>query len=416
MHIGINAQLLSFSQNYRNGGISRYIRYLLTELAKRPGQHQYTIFVNGQEMIARLGEIAGKNPEDTSREDEWNKEPITTQITYVPVSWPESKPISRVAWEQFTLPSLLRERHIDILHSPANVLPEMLPRSCAGVVTLHDLAFLRYPHVLTRSKRVYHRTFTMRSLRHATMIIANSNSTKQDAIELAGIPADRIQTVYPCIDQRFSNVVNDEDIQAFRQKQGLAKGYILYLGTLEPRKNITTLIDAYAHLRNSYAREEKLLLAGGKGWLYDSIFEKVQKLGLESEVVFPGFVSDEEQLLWYHAASAFVYPSLYEGFGIPVAEALACGVPVVTSNISSLPEAGASLALTVDPSDSEAMAGAIYKALTDESLRERCRTCATSVAQQFSARVMVERTIAVYEQVAALHASQSRTESVSLIR
>lgn len=416
MHIGINAQLLSFSQNYRNGGISRYIRYLLTELAKRPGQHQYTIFVNGQEVIARLGEVAGKNPEDTSREDEWNKGSITTQITYVPVSWPESKPISRVAWEQFTLPSLLRERHIDILHSPANVLPEMLPRSCAGVVTLHDLAFLRYPHVLTRSKRVYHRTFTMRSLRHATMIIANSNSTKQDAIELAGIPADRIQTVYPCIDQRFSNVVNDEDIQAFRQKQGLAKGYILYLGTLEPRKNITTLIDAYAHLRTSYGREEKLVLAGGKGWLYDSIFEKVQKLGLESEVVFPGFVSDEEQLLWYHAASAFVYPSLYEGFGIPVAEALACGVPVVTSNISSLPEAGASLALTVDPSDAEAMAGAIYKALTDESLRERCRTCAPSVAQQFSARVMVERTIAVYEQAAALHASQSRTESVSLIK
>ncbi len=400
MHIGINAQLLSFSHNYRNGGISRYIRYLLTALAKRPGQHAYTIFVNGQEVIERLGEIVGGDSSRASAKD------AGVQITYVPVSWPESKPISRVAWEQLMLPSLVRERRIDVLHSPANVLPEMLPRSCAGVVTLHDLAFLRFPHVLTRSKRVYHRTFTMRSLRHARMIIANSNSTKQDAIELAGIPAGRIQTVYSCIDERFSNVVHDEELESFRQARRLTEGYMLYLGTLEPRKNITRLIEAYARLRTVYGRKEKLVLAGGKGWLYDSIFEKVQKLGLESEVIFAGFVSDAEQVLWYHAASVFVYPSLYEGFGIPVAEALACGVPVVTSNISSLPEAGATLALTVDPNDTEAMAGAIYKALTDEAVRERCRSHASSVAQRFSAQTMVEQTIAVYEQAAALRASQ----------
>ncbi|HKF36242.1 MAG TPA: glycosyltransferase family 1 protein, partial [Ktedonobacteraceae bacterium] len=289
---------------------------------------------------------------------------------------------------------------------PANVLPEMLPRSCAGVVTLHDLAFLRFPHVLTRSKRIYHRTFTLRSLRHATMIIANSNSTKQDAIELAGIPAGHIRTVYLCIDERFSNVVHDEDIESFRQAHGLTDGYLLYLGTLEPRKNITRLIEAYARLRTVYGRTEKLVLAGGKGWLYDSIFAQVQKLGLEAEVIFTGFVPDAEQVLWYHAASVFLYPSLYEGFGIPVAEALACGVPVVTSNISSLPEAGATLALTVDPNDTEAMAEAIYKALTDEAVRERCRSHASSVAQRFSAQTMVEQTIAVYEQAKAVQTSQ----------
>src|SRR5216683_8316729 len=289
MHIGINAQLLSFSQNYRNGGISRYIRCLLTELAKRPGQHEYTIFVNGREVAERLQEGTGKGSVGSSREEDGHEgRRAQTQITYIPVSWPESIPISRVAWEQLKLPSLVREKHIDVLHSPANVLPEMLPRSCAGVVTLHDLAFLRFPQVLTRSKRVYHNTFTMRSLRRARMIIANSNSTKQDAIELARIPAGRIQTVYLCIDERFSNVIHDEDKESFRQAHGLTGGYMLYLGTLEPRKNITRLIEAYARLRTAYGREEKLVLAGGKGWLYDSIFAKVQKLGLESEVIFTG--------------------------------------------------------------------------------------------------------------------------------
>lgn len=404
MHIGINAQLLSFSQSYRNGGISRYIRYLLTALANQPGQHEYTIFVNGQEVIDHLSEFAGKGVIG---------HPGQTQITYVPEPWPESKPISRVKWEQLKLPGLLRDKCIEVFHSPANVLPERLPYSCASVVTLHDLAFLRYPHVLTRSKRLYHRTFTLHSLRRATMIIANSNSTKQDAIELAAIPANHIRMVYPCIDERFSNVILDDDIQSFRQAQGLTRGYLLYLGTLEPRKNITTLIEAYAHLRKNYGREEKLVLAGGKGWLFDSIFQRVQEFGLESQVLFPGFVSDAEQLLWYHAASAFVYPSLYEGFGMPVTEALACGIPVVTSDISSLPEAGVKLALTVEPQDSEAMARAMHKALTDETLRKRCQAQATMVRQQFSAQRMAEQTVAVYEQAAALHAARHLNKSVS---
>jgi glycosyltransferase involved in cell wall biosynthesis len=405
MHIGINAQLLSFSHNYRNGGISRYIRNLLTALANQSGPHEYTIFVNGQDVIDRLSDVAGENVMGRSGQ---------TQITYIPESWPESRPISRVAWEQLKLPGLLREKRIDVFHSLANVLPERLPQGCAGVVTLHDLAFLRYPHVLTLSKRLYHRTFTTPSLRRATMIIVNSNSTKRDAIELAGIPAYHIRMVYPCIEERFSNVILDEEIRSFRQAHGLTMGFLLYLGTLEPRKNITTLIEAYAQLRKIYGREEKLVLAGGKGWLFDSIFQSVQELGLESEVLFPGFVSDAEQLLWYHSASVFVYPSLYEGFGMPVTEALACGIPVVTSNVSSLPEAGATLALTVDPHDSDAMARAIYKGLTDETLHQQCQIQAEIVRQQFSAQRMAEETVAVYEQSAALYASQHPKKNVSL--
>ncbi len=397
MHIGINAQLLSFSQNYRNGGVSRYIRYLLKELAKRPGNHEYTVFVNGEEVAERL----------CARH---------SQIAYITAPWPESRPATRVIWEQFSLPSLLRQRGIDILHSPVNVLPEWLPQSCATVVTLHDLAFLRFPEVLTSAKRLYHRTFTIRSLQRATMIITVSNSTKQDAHELVGIAAEHIRTVYPCIDERFSNVMEKEKVQAFRQQKGLTDGFLLYLGTLEPRKNLTTLIDAYARLRYIYGVREKLVLAGSKGWLYDTIFEKVRQHGLEGEVLFPGYVADNEQLLWYHAASTFVYPSLYEGFGLPVAEALACGIPAVTSNISSLPEAGATLALTVNPDDRDALAEALYQSLTDSVYREKCHVSAPAIRQLFSAQAMAEQTIAVYEQAAALHALQRRSQRTTFVR
>jgi glycosyltransferase involved in cell wall biosynthesis len=395
MHIGINAQLLSFSQNYRNGGVSRYIRYLLTALAQQPGEHTYTVFVNGESIIERMAQ----HP----------------QISYVPAPWPESQPAVRVAWEQLALPQLLSQRHIDVLHSPVNVLPERMPRHCATVVTLHDLAFLRFPHVLTRTKRMYHRTFTVRSLKRATMLITVSDSTKRDAHELASIPLERMQTVYPCIDERFSQAPDAKAIQSFREQQSLTGGYILYMSTLEPRKNIPTLIEAYAQLRQRYGIREKLVLAGGKGWLYDTIFARVQELDLENEVIFPGFVADTEQTLWYHAASVFAFPSLYEGFGIPVAEALACGIPVVTSNISSLPEAGAGLALCVDPHNVEALAEALHRTITDSILRNKCKAMAPTVAQQFSALTMAERTREVYERAGARHISERRSQQSTFV-
>lgn len=394
MHIGINAQLLSFSQNYRNGGISRYIRYLLTGLALHPGQHIYTVFVNGPEIASRLNV---QHP----------------QLHFVSAPWSENNPAARVAWEQLTLPTLIRQRGIQVLHSPANVLPEFLPRGCVGVVTLHDLAFLRMPEVLTRPKRMYHRTFTVRSLRRASMIVAVSESTKQDLVELLHVPPRHISAVYPCLDERFTQSVPDEEIQAFRARQGLEQGFLLYLGTLEPRKNIPTLLDAYARLRQMTGRQIKLVLAGSKGWLYEAIFARVQQLGLTDDVVFPGFVSDIEQPLWYRAASAFVYPSLYEGFGMPVAEALACGIPVVTSRVSSLPEAGAGLALTVDPHDVEALATALAQALSDTALQEQCRAQAETIQARFSAATMVKQTITVYEQAVALHVTQRKGPSLT---
>ncbi|HEY1349716.1 MAG TPA: glycosyltransferase family 1 protein [Ktedonobacteraceae bacterium] len=387
MHVGINAQLLSFSQNYRNGGISRYIRYLLTEIARTPGDHTYTIFVNGPEVVDRLNL---HHP----------------QLTFLAASWPQTRPAARVAWEQWTLPRLLRKHRIQVFHSPANVLPELLPRTCAGVVTLHDLAFLRMPEVLTPARRLYHRIFTVRSLRQASGIITVSRSTACDVTDLLGIAHQRMTTVYPCIDERFTRPLAEDELQTFRERQGLAQGFLLYLGTLEPRKNIAVLLEAYARMRQLADTRVKLVLAGGKGWLYDTIFARVRQLNLEADVLFPGFVSDAEQPFWYRAARAFAYPSLYEGFGLPVAEALACGTPVVTSTVSSLPEAGAGLALTADPRDVEALARALLRALCDPSVRERCQAQAATVYERFSATAMVRQTLAMYEQAVASRVAQ----------
>ncbi|HCI78589.1 MAG TPA: glycosyltransferase family 1 protein [Ktedonobacter sp.] len=395
MRVGINAQLLSLSQNYRNGGVSRYISSLVTELAKKPGKHEYIVFVNGQEVIQHLEAQVGKQ----------------AHMTYVAAPWAESRPATRVAWEQLTLPRLVTQYGIDVLHAPVNVLPERLPRSCATVVTLHDLAFMRYPQVLTRSKRLYHRTFTVRSLQRATLLIAVSESTKQDVHELLHLPAERVQVVYPCIPARFSDVVEEEQVHQLKEKYNLTDGFLLYLGTIEPRKNISMLIRAYAQLRQTYKIRQKLVVAGGKGWMYESIFAQVQQLGLTSEVFFPGFVSDDEQSVWYHAASVFAYPSLYEGFGFPVAEALACGTPVVTSNVSSLPEAGAGIAVCVNPNNEDELIEALHRTLTDDSLRAAFREASEHVREQFSAQRMAERTIEAYERAKEM-ASSARQSTI----
>ena len=232
------------------------------------------------------------------------------------------------------------------------------------------------------------------------MIIAVSNSTKEDAVKLVGIAPGRVQTVYTCIDERFSNVITNEEKQTFYREHGLDDGYLLYLGTLEPRKNIPTLLEAFRELREVYSRKEKLALVGGKGWLYDEIFAKAQRLGLASEVLFPGYVSNEEQLLWYHGASAFAYPSLYEGFGLPVLEAMACACPVICSNVTSLPEVAGKAALFVEPKDEEAIAEAMRRIVEDDNLRQSLAQKGVQRAALFDWRKTVVETVLVYREIA----------------
>jgi glycosyltransferase involved in cell wall biosynthesis len=378
VHVAINAQLVSFAQSYRNAGISRYIYSLLEGLARLPGDDRFTVFVSRDEIAAASESPLGKAP----------------QMRLVPVSWPTTRPPQRIAWEQLALPSALQHGHIDVFHAPANVLPWRIP--CASVLTVYDVAFLRYPQYFRPTRRYYQSWFIRSSVGRATRIAAISQSTKNDLVECLSAQPERSDVIYPGIAPDFQPIRNVEQLAAFRAAHGLPDRYLLYLGTLEPRKNLVGLVEAYALLREQHDDVPTLVIAGAKGWYYEELFERVQALNLQNGITFAGYVAREEQPLWYSGAEAFVYPSLYEGFGMPVAEALACGIPTVTSNVSSLPEAAGSLALTVDPTDRTALAQAMHQALTDFSLRRRSVVEGPAWVRRFSIENMAESYRASY--------------------
>ena len=193
-------------------------------------------------------------------------------------------------------------------------------------------------------------------------------------MELLHVPEQKIVIVPPGVDITTFQVSYSKDaLQQVRTKYQLSDNYILYMGTLEPRKNIERLVQAFAQLlQQNEFQKYKLVLAGKKGWRYDSIFEQIKTLGIEDKIIFTGYVAEVDKAAIYQMAKLFVFPSLYEGFGIPIVEAMAAGVPVITSNVSSMPEAAGDAALLIDPFSVEQIAIAMQKLLTDETLRQLC--------------------------------------------
>jgi glycosyltransferase involved in cell wall biosynthesis len=311
--------------------------------------------------------------------------------------------VVRIFWEQVVQPFALRKERVDLLHALAFVTPLLSP--CPSVITVYDLSFLLYPESFKRFKRFYLGLFTRLSVRRARRIIAISKSTKHDVVRLLGVSPEKVDVVYCGIDQAFRPLPEDQ-VASFRSKRGLPERFILFVGTIEPRKNVTRLIEAYADLRFAI-RDLRLVIGGAKGWFYEDVFARVEELGLEGEVMFPGYIPVSELPLWYNAAELFVYPSLYEGFGLPPLEAMACGTPVVTANTSSLPEVvgeapgtgsqGHSAGLTVDPLDVAGLAEAMRRVLGDEALRQEMRKRGLQRAKGFSWTKTAQETVQVYQ-------------------
>ena len=380
VRVAINAQLLSFDDSYRNAGISRFISTLLEGLAALDSGQEYTAFMHPKEA-----DRASDSPLARAAH-------LRLMGTAV---WGADGPLRRIAWEQLALPGVLRTLGISVFHAPANVLPTRLP--CPAVVTVHDLAFMRYPELFRPTRRLYQRRFTARSVARATQVVAVSESTKRDVIELMRVPEERIHVIYPGIAADFQPVGDPETLANFLAKHRLPERYLLYLGTLEPRKNLLTLIEAYARLRGQVADAPPLVLAGAKGWYYEPLFARVRALGLERVVTFPGYVARAEQPLWYAGAELFVFPSLYEGFGLPVVEALACGTPTITSNVASLPEVAGDVARQVDPRDAEALARLLRDVLADGAGRESMARAGPAWARQFSIARMARAYADIYQ-------------------
>jgi glycosyltransferase involved in cell wall biosynthesis len=371
-HVGLNAHLLSLEENYRGAGINWYIYNLLYRLPDAGPELRYTAYLHEPRFAPRQGM-------DVARP-----------------GWSTATPWRRIAWEQLVAPSVLRRDRVDLLHAMAFVSPLMSP--CPTVVTVLDLGFLYYPEAIKRGRRLYLQWMTHLSVRRARRVIAISANTRRDIIARFRVAPERVETVYCGVDRRFQPLPA-QDVAAFRQQKGLPERYILFLGTIEPRKNVTSLLSAYAQLVERAPVETSglaLVIAGAKGWFYRDVFTQVEALGLAQRVHFPGYVPEAEKPMWYNAATCFCYPSLYEGFGLPPLEAMACGVPVITSDTSSLPEVAGDAARMVPPLDVDALCTALHELVTKPSLRAELAQRGRRQAQRFSWEQAARQTVQIY--------------------
>ena len=282
---------------------------------------------------------------------------------------------------------------VDLLHSMAFVLPFMSTNP--AIVTVYDLSFLHFPDNFPTLQRIYLTSQTRRSVKKAKRTITISHSSKQDVHQFFGIPLHKIDVVCPGVDAMY-RCLPEEDVLAFKERMGINGRFILHVGTLQPRKNIPMLLDAFAKLDDS---DLQLVLVGGKGWLFDSIFERVQALNLEERVHFTGYAPDEDLPLWYNSADLFVLSSQYEGFGMPIVEAMACGTPVIAANNSSLPEAAGQAGQLFMPNDAADLAERMANVLYNPKISDKMRQLGIEHAQSFSWEQAGRETAVIYQKV-----------------
>jgi glycosyltransferase involved in cell wall biosynthesis len=370
----LNAHLLSLTATYRGAGINGYIYQLLRHLPAADVTLDYVAYLYDRSFDPGAG--------------------LTVQAS----SWDTRAPWRRIAWEQTRLAAA--SRGLDLLHGLAYATP--LAAACPTIVSVHDLSFMRFPDAFRRTNRLYLKLFTRLSARRAARVITGSESTRQDVIARCGVPAARVVTVPDGVTAAFCPA-DPSAVAEFRQRKGLPERFILFLGTLEPRKNVVRLLDAYAAWRRASHEPVSLVVAGGKGWYYETIFARAAELDLGDAVIFPGFVPGDELPWWYRAAELFVYPSRFEGFGLPVLEALACGTPTITSRASSLPEVAGSAALLVDPEDTAELTEAIARVLSHRAVAAELRAAGPRQAAQFPWTRTASETAQVYRQALREH-------------
>jgi glycosyltransferase involved in cell wall biosynthesis len=303
-------------------------------------------------------------------------------------------------WTHRHLAAEVTRQRPDVFFVPAHVLPLVLPRRRLppSVVTVHDLGYHAFPETHTLAQRLLIETGTRWSIHAAQRVIAVSQATADDLHRHYRTPVDRIRVIYEAA--AAPQIIDAEQMNAVRTRHGLHRPYALFVGTIQPRKNVARLVQAYAWLYRNTAVGWDLVFAGAPGWLSDALYEEAAALGLSEQIHFLGFVPDIELPALLKGAHFFAFPSLFEGFGLPVLEAQSYGVPVLTSNNSSLPEVAGDAALLVDPTDVDAIANAMLRLSQDEVLRQQLIEAGYANVRRFSWEKAARETLAVLEEAA----------------
>jgi glycosyltransferase involved in cell wall biosynthesis len=360
MRIGIDFT----SAARERAGIGRYARELIRALARLDHSNRYVLFVP-------------RDAHDDLLKFDW---PSNFSIKHAPLT----ERYLAALWHRARVPLPIESfiSKVDVLYSPDFLLPPTHARR--KIVTVHDLSYVRLPECFPAPLLNYLNHAVPPSVVRADLVLADAVSTQRDLIDVYRVPREKIRVLYSGVDARFGPDVS-EDARARVRALTKGKPYLLAVGTLQPRKNYVRLIEAFAQIANSQIRVRnlQLVIAGGRGWMFDEVFAAVERFRVRDRVLFPSFVPEEDLPALYTLASLLVFPSLYEGFGLPVAEAMACGTPVVTSNASSLPEVAGDAALYFNPRDADAMAAAMRRALTDDALRADLRVKGFAQVKKF---------------------------------
>ena len=354
-------------------GIGTYVRNLVHSLSRMDGDTEYVLLCHRRdcESLEQLGPNFRSVPDPSG---------------------------SYSLSEQLTVPLELARARADLFHSPHYVLPALTP--CRSIVTIHDCIHLMFPQYLPgRLAHLYARLFFWLAANRSARILTVSEASKRDILRFFPVPANKVDVTYNAIDPRFSRPADTEQMNQVRERYQLHERFLLYSGNIKPHKNLERLIDAFARLRSEGFGDIQLLITGSEISRYAGLRRAVHRFNLHKHVRFLGFQSAETLASLYHLADAFVFPSLYEGFGLPPLEAMASGTPVLTSNVSSLPEVVDDAALLIDPYDPQAIADGMAQILSDEDVRAGLIARGRKRANHFSWEASVRRVLAIYREV-----------------
>lgn len=356
-------------------GAGTYIIQLIRALTNLENQARFVIFAqkNQQTMIGC---------------------PEIQNVTWI--SSPKMSPIQRLLWEQISLPILLLRNKVDVFHSLHYTRPILLP--CASVVTFHDMTFFLYPKLHTRLKRILFPIAIRISAYLSDHIIAVSECTQQDAMRILNLNPLRISAIPNGISEDFRPITDNSLLEECRNLYHLPENFILFTGLIEPRKNLPALINAYALLVKEFS-PPPLVIVGRSGWGNIQLSELINQQNLKDQIIFTGYISARDLPIVYNLAQVFVYPSLYEGFGFPPLEAMACGIPVVSSDSSAMREIIGEAGILVPARDINALADAIRSLLQDSSLRLYYSSLGKQRSKLYSWKRTAQETLRVYQQV-----------------